>query len=152
MENKKILYIDMDGVLCDFDSKAAMPPKHVKDKYGDNLHRVPGFYRDLKPMPGAIDAFNKLCEHYDVYIASTPSWINPSCWIDKRLWVQQYLGQNAYKKLILTSNKGLLKGDYLIDDNTWNGAGDFEGKHIHFGTDHLFMNWDDVLEYFENHA
>ena len=61
-------------------------------------------------------------------------------------------GQNAYKKLILTSNKGLLKGDYLIDDNTWNGAGDFEGKHIHFGTDHLFMNWDDVLEYFENHA
>ena len=152
MENKKILYIDMDGVLCDFDSKAAMTPKHVKDKYGDNLHRVPGFYRDLKPLPGAIDAFNKLCEHYDVYIASTPSWSNPSCWIDKRLWVQQYLGQNAYKKLILTSNKGLLKGDYLIDDNTWNGAGDFEGKHTHFGTDHLFMNWDDVLEYFENHA
>ena len=48
MTNKKILYIDMDGVLCDFDSKAAMTPKHVKDKYGDNLHRVPGFYRDLQ--------------------------------------------------------------------------------------------------------
>ena len=145
--NKKTLYIDMDGVLADFDAKAALAPKHIKQKYGDNLHRVPGFYRDLKPLPGAIEAFNKLCEHYDVYIASTPSWSNPSCWIDKRLWVQQYIGQNAYKKLILTSNKGILKGDYLIDDNTWNGADEFEGEHIHFGTDKNFMNWDDVLKY-----
>ncbi len=143
----------MDGVLCDFDSKAAMTPKHVKDKYGDNLHRVPGFYRDLKPMPGAIKAYKELCKHYDVYIASTPSWSNPSCWIDKRLWVQQYLGQDAYKKLILTSNKGLLKGCdddgfayTLIDDNTWNGVLDFTGNHIHFGTDVNAMNWDDVLK------
>ena len=153
MTNKKILYIDMDGVLCDFDSKAAMTPKHVKDKYGDNLHRVPGFYRDLKPLPGAIDAFKKLSKHYDVYIASTPSWSNPSCWIDKRLWVQEYLGADAYKKLILTSNKGLLKGCdddgfayTLIDDNTWNGVLDFTGHHIHFGTDVNAMNWDDVLK------
>ena len=154
MENKKILYIDMDGVLCDFDSKAAMTPKHVKDKYGDNLHRVPGFYRDLQPLPGAIKAYKELCKHYDVYIASTPSWSNPSCWIDKRLWVQQYLGQDAYKKLILTSNKGLLKGTcdkgfsyYLIDDNVWNGVEDFEGIHLHFGTDPQFMNWDDTLKF-----
>jgi len=153
MINKKILYIDMDGVLCDFDSKAALTPKHVKDKYGDNLHRVPGFYRDLKPLPGAIDAYKKLCQHYDVYIASTPSWSNPSCWIDKRLWVQEYLGSDAYKKLILTSNKGLLKGCdddgfayTLIDDNTWNGVLDFTGNHIHFGTDVNAMNWDDVLK------
>ena len=153
MTNKKILYIDMDGVLCDFDSKAAMSPKHIKDKYGDNLHRVPGFYRDLQPLPGAIKAYKELCKHYDVYIASTPSWSNPSCWIDKRLWVQQYLGQDAYKKLILTSNKGLLKGTddegepyTLIDDNTWNGVEDFQGDHIHFGTDVNAMNFEDVLK------
>ena len=149
----KIIYIDMDGVLADFDSKAALTPKHIKQKYGDDFHRIPGFYRDLKPLPGAVDAFNKLCEHYDVYIASTPSWNNPSSWIDKRLWVQQYLGTNAYKKLILTSNKGLLKGGnefgkaILIDDNVWNGVEDFEGKHFHFGTNPNIMNWDDVLKY-----
>ena len=143
----------MDGVLADFDSKAALTPKHIKQKYGDDFHRIPGFYRDLQPMPGAVDAFNYLCERYEVYIASTPSWNNPSSWIDKRLWVQEYLGPNAYKKLILTSNKGLLKGEsedgrpnVLIDDNVWNGVEDFTGHHYHFGTDPQFMNWDDVLK------
>tara|TARA_R110000851_G_scaffold37986_4_gene97746 strand:+ start:7870 stop:8358 length:489 start_codon:yes stop_codon:yes gene_type:complete len=142
-----IVYIDMDGVLADFDSKAALTPKHIKQKYGDNLHRVPGFYRDLKPLPGAVNAFNTLCELYTVYIASTPSWNNPSSWIDKRLWVQEHLGPNAFKKLILTNNKGLLKGDILIDDNVWNGVEDFEGQHIHFGTDTNFMNWEQTLKH-----
>ena len=103
-----IVYIDMDGVLADFDSKAILTPKYLKQKHGDNLHRVPGFYRDLKPLPGAVDAF---------------------------------------KKLILTNNKGLLKGDILIDDNVWNGVEDFEGQHLHFGTDPNFMNWEDTLKY-----
>jgi len=144
--NKKILYIDMDGVLADFDSKAAKIPKHLLMKYHDMVYRIPGFYRDLNPMPGAIEAFKKLSEKYEVYIASTAAWDNPSCWIDKRLWVQHYLKEFGYKKIILTHNKGLLKGDILIDDNLWNGAENFGGEFIHFGTDPKFMNWDDVLK------
>ena len=86
------------------------------------------FYRDLEPMPGALDAFNWLNEHFDVYICSSPSWRNPSSWIDKRLWVDNVLGEKARKKLILTHNKGLVRGDYLIDDNVWNGVEDFKGR------------------------
>jgi hypothetical protein len=41
--------------------------------------------------------------------------------------------------------KGLLIGDYLIDDRTANGAGEFTGKHIHFATDE-YPNWDIVLK------
>jgi hypothetical protein len=37
-------------------------------------------------------------------------------------------------------------GDYLIDDRTKNGAGEFKGELIHFGTD-KFPDWDSVLEY-----
>ena len=36
---------------------------------------------------------------------------------------------------------------YLIDDNVWNGVEDFEGIHLHFGTDPQFMNWDDTLKF-----
>ena len=61
---KKIVYIDMDGVLADFDSKAAIIPKHLLMKYHDMVYRIPGFYRDLKPMPGAIEAFKKLSETF----------------------------------------------------------------------------------------
>jgi 5'(3')-deoxyribonucleotidase len=149
---KKLVYIDMDGVLADFDSKKESLPTHLIEKY-NSADKIPGFYRDLKPMPGAIEAFKKLSEIYNVYIASTASWNNPSSWIDKRLWVQEYLGELGFKKLILTHNKGLLKAENeageatLIDDNTWNGVEDFEGNHLHFGTDPNIMNWDDVLKY-----
>lgn len=146
MKNKKIVLVDMDGVLCDYDMKAALMPQWLKDKHYD-CHGIPGFYRDLEPMPGALEAFDWLNEHFDVYICSSPSWRNPSSWIDKRLWVDNVLGEKARKKLILTHNKGLVRGDYLIDDNVWNGVEDFKGEHIHFGTE---MNWKSVVEYLSN--
>ena len=35
------------------------------------------------------------------------------------------------------------KGDILIDDRLHNGVKNFEGVHIHFGTE-KFPNWDEV--------
>lgn len=52
-----------------------------------------------------------------------------------------------YKRLILTHHKNLNKGDYLIDDRTKNGAGEFEGKLIQFGTEE-YPDWKSVLAYF----
>ena len=50
------------------------------------------------------------------------------------------------KRLILTHRKDLLIGDYLIDDRLKNGAGEFKGELIHFGTI-KFPDWKTVLEY-----
>jgi 5'(3')-deoxyribonucleotidase len=61
---------------------------------------------------------------------------------------EKYLGDAAYKRLILSHHKDLLRGDYLIDDSTKNGVADFQGKHIHFGTPE-FPNWQTVIEYFQ---
>ena len=69
-----------------------------------------------------------------------------SAWSDKLLWVKQYLGDTAHKRLILSHNKNLNRGDYLIDDRTKNGAGEFQGKLIRFGSDE-FPNWDAVTRY-----
>ena len=87
----------MDGVLCNYDKKAAETPQYKKDRYNE-CHSIPGFYRDLEPMPGAIEAWNWLSENFDVYIASSPSWSNPSSWIDKRLWVANHLGPTSKKR------------------------------------------------------
>jgi len=59
---------------------------------------------------------------------------------------KKYLGKNAYKRLILSHNKHLNIGDYLIDDRTANGAGQFRGEHIHFGSE-KFPDWKAVLSY-----
>lgn len=142
----KIVYVDMDSVLVDFEHGIDQLSDEVYQEYENDLDEVPGFFRDLPPIDGAIEAFHELSEHYDVYILSTAPWRNPSAWIDKLLWVKKHLPKVARKRLILSHNKHLNKGNYLIDDRKANGAEDFEGEHIHFGEEH-FRDWDAVLEY-----
>ncbi|WP_440999505.1 5' nucleotidase, NT5C type [Fodinibius sp. SL11] len=142
----EIVYIDMDNVLVDFERGVGQLSKETYREYEDDLDEVPGFFRDLPPIEGALEAFHKLSEHYDLYILSTAPWRNPSAWIDKLLWVKKHLPDAAHKRLILSHNKHLNRGDYLIDDRTANGAGEFTGEHIHFGEE-PFQDWDAVLEY-----
>ena len=136
----------MDNVLVDFQSGIDSLSDEERGAYKDNIDNVPGIFSKMQPLNGAIEGYKKLTEHFDVYILSTAPWNNPSAWSDKLLWVQKHLGDIAYKRLILSSNKNLNAGDYLIDDRTANGAGDFKGEHIHFLTEQ-FKNWDDVLNY-----
>ena len=141
---KPVLYIDMDGVLCDFDTRHIELLGRGFSKFKAFDH--PDAYVDLDPLPGGIEAFHKLEKIYDVYILSTAAWGNIECWSEKRIWVGKYLGKTANKKLILSHNKGLLRGKYLIDDRIANGVADFEGEHIHFGSE-KFPSWKEILEY-----
>ncbi len=145
---KKRVFVDMDGVLVDFESGLKKVPEDVRAKYGRRVDKIPGMFGMMEPMPGAIEAWNRLCEKFEVHILSTAPWDNPSAWHDKRVWVAKYLGKTARKRLTLSHNKHLLRGDYLIDDRTANGAGEFEGELIQFGTTD-FPDWNTVLSYLE---
>ena len=140
---KPIVYIDMDGVLCDFDKR--FKELEAQGFKGSSVFKHPDAYKDLEPIEGAIEAWHKLQDKYETYILSTPAWSNPDSWSEKRKWVEQHLGKSAHKKLILSHNKGLVIGDYLIDDRIANGVGDFKGEHIHFGT-HNYPDWESVLQ------
>ena len=142
----KILYIDMDNVLVDFPTAFPQIKNEILEKYADDKDEIPGIFSLMLPIEGAVDAFNQLSQKYDTYILSTAPWENPSAWSDKLVWVKTYLGQQAHKRLILSHNKNLNKGDYLIDDRLANGAKGFQGEHIHFKTD-KFPNWQAVLNY-----
>ena len=55
------------------------------------------------------------------------------------------MGFEATERLIICSNKGLLKGDVLIDDNIdGKGQEDFEGLVLHFGSE-AFPHWSKIL-------
>ena len=142
----KIVYVDMDGVLVDFQSGIDSLTEEQRASFKDGLDDVPGIFSKMKPVEGAIEAYEELTRHFDVYILSTAPWNNPSAWTDKLLWVKKYLGDLAHKRLILSHNKHLNDGDFLIDDRTANGAGDFKGEHVKFLSEE-FQNWDDVLNY-----
>ena len=143
---EKILYIDMDNVLVDFPSGVSKLSQEVIKEYESNLDEVPNIFSLMEPLEGAIDSFKMLSQRYDTYILSTAPWKNSSAWSDKVKWVKKYLGESAYKRLILTHHKNLNHGDYLIDDRTKNGAGEFKGELIQFGTD-KFPDWKSVCSY-----
>lgn len=136
----------MDNVLVNFESGISKLDTVDLINYAGKLDEVPGIFRLMEPNEGSIEAFNTLSKVYDCYILSTAPWNNPSAWSDKVEWVKKYLGESAYKRLILSHNKNLNKGHYLIDDRTKNGASEFEGEHIHFLTDR-FPNWNSVINY-----
>ena len=142
----KILFVDMDNVLVDFKSGINNLSEKDKNKYLDNYDEAPRIFSLMNPMPNAIESYQKLSKTYDTYILSTAPWNNPTAWSDKLLWVKRYLGNYAYKRLILSHNKNLNFGDYLIDDRLANGAGDFKGELIQFGSE-KFKTWKDVLNY-----
>jgi 5'-nucleotidase len=143
---KKILYVDMDNVLVDFKTGILKLDEPTRKAYLERYDEVPGIFGLMDPIDGAIEAFEKLSQKFDTYILSTSPWGNDTAASDKVRWVKRYLGEVAYKRLILSHHKHLNKGHYIIDDRTKNGVEYFEGEHIHFGTD-TFPNWDSVCNY-----
>jgi len=154
---KKILYLDMDGVVADFESLITemLPDLHTNlAEYPTEQHKhdmlekmvagYEGCFYNLPLIPGAKEAVEKLFTMYDVYFLSTPMWIAPHSFTGKRLWIEKHFGEAAKKRLILTHRKDLAIGDILVDDRLAHGAGDFRGLHIHFGQGG-FSNWENVL-------
>jgi len=143
---KKILYVDLNGVLVDFDGGLKNIDKNILKKHNGNFDNIPDILSKMKPMPGAVEAFKKLSKKFDIYILSTASWDNPLFWSDSVEWVKKYLGELAYKRLIITHHKELNKGDYLIDDRLKNGSEKFAGELILFSSER-FPDWKSVLKY-----
>lgn len=83
----------------------------------DAIFNHPGFYATLKPIEGAVEGYRKMVEAgHHVQIATSPWWTNATCLQDKADWVEKHLGAEARSRMILTSDKTVLRADYLIDD------------------------------------
>ena len=115
---KKIVYIDMDGVLVDFVSGINRTSEADRRNFLHEEDNIPGIFSLMLPIPDAIESYKKVARIYDVFILSTAPWENSTAWGDKLIWVQKYLGEDAYKRLILTHRKDLNRGDYLIGTQT----------------------------------
>ena len=139
MKTGKTIYVDMDGVIADFDKAA---------KLGGYTHR-PDLYvnfRDLDLVPGAQDALMRLNNDFDIFIATTPPWSRPDVWTHKREWIEEYFPY-LRRKIIYTHRKDLLIGDILIDDSRWRGQPDFQGDWFWFNQEWDSRNWKACLEW-----
>jgi 5'(3')-deoxyribonucleotidase len=157
--NKKIIYIDMDGVLVDLGSEMENwfnNHPHLVEKFKNCPDHIPGIFRNPPPIKGAIEAVKKLAEsgEYELFIATSAPWGNPQSLTDKRYWIETHFGELFHKRLITTHRKDMLLGDYLIDDRLKNGAGEFSGELLRYGMDwendnkpNEYPTWESILEY-----
>jgi len=92
---KKTLYIDMDNVLVNFESGLAACDPALLKQYEGHPDEIPGIFGLMQPMPGAVEAFQELASIFDTYIASTAPWSNVQAWTEKRIWVEEHLGETG---------------------------------------------------------
>lgn len=106
------------------------------------------FFENLPPIKDAIDSVNILRNSgkYNVHILTAPSTRNPSSYTEKRIWVENHFDDEFTNKLIISPNKGLLKGDILIDDKvSGKGQENFDGRVMPYCSI-KFPNWQSILK------
>ena len=139
--NKKIILIDMDGVLADFEKgfleawkrKFPLHPHvpveerktfYLMENYPGGLEKeiesifsAPGFFENLNIIPGGKEALAKMqALGHEVFICTSPISKYENCILEKYHWVSKNLGYEWTKRMIVTKDKTLVFGDILIDD------------------------------------
>ncbi|RVJ51449.1 hypothetical protein CN175_15875 [Sinorhizobium meliloti] len=134
MEPNVTIYLDLDGVLADFDKRACEVLNgechyrydfiHGGDALWARLNAVPDFFRSFDKMPDA-DVLWDAVRHLDPVILTALPKTNPGVvdW-QKREWVEENLGQRVRVTTCETHDKPLYckPGDILIDDRSVNKA------------------------------
>lgn len=148
MKNKPTVYIDMDDTAVNYTKQLrAYQIQYPKYQYPQSII---GFFSSMEPMPGFMEAWETLSEHYELRFLTRPSIYNLSSYQEKAQWVREYMGGiNALEKLNLCPDKSIVgkPGDYLIDDYDIHGQTDFPGEFIHFGRQEGCRTWKEVTEY-----
>ena len=177
------ILVDMDGVIADLDGEFLKrwqerhPDKpyvpfekrtsfYVKDSYPEELKpfvveifREPTFFRDMLPMDGAKAALFEMDRMgLEVFICTSPLSTYRNCVLEKYEWVENFLGVGWTNRIILTKDKTLVRGDYLIDDKP-----EIIGVEVSPGWEHIIYdrpynrgvkkrrltweNWKDILRF-----
>lgn len=137
-----IILLDMDNTLVDWDGEFVRrwmarfpdePPLGLHQRAFFEMERnfeenqvpavlsimaEPGLYESLIPYPGALDAVRGMQQRgWVVRLVTAP---HPSCFAscakEKMIWTERHLGADFCRKVVLTSDKTLVRGDVLVDD------------------------------------
>jgi 5'-nucleotidase len=144
MTEKKILLVDMDGVKADyykgfciewakrFPDRPIVPASELKTFYLENAYpkeweqdilaitRGKGFFLNLPLIEGAAEALKEMdeCGKFEVYLCTAPDVDaeDQCCPGEKLQWIEKHLGKKWLKRTIMSTDKSLIHGHYIIDD------------------------------------
>lgn len=152
---KKIVYVDLDDTSANFFRSARTGVGFLVDE-GRMYEK--DFFFNLEPVPGAKAAIRRIMRMgFDVWFLSQPLADCFESYTDKAKWVGLHFPELA-NKIILTQDKGLHFGHYLIDDNEEKWKPRFEangGKFITYPFKRGESNshekeWDLIVKFFND--
>lgn len=128
------LFVDMDGVLADFDTHHGNVFGISADKTIDNVNwqkiaAQTNFYANIPPMPDMLELWNFIRLLKPIVLTGIPSSV-PEAADNKRGWIAKHLGSDVEVRCCASKDKCLHAGygDILIDDwdkykNLWLAQG-----------------------------
>lgn len=146
MTEKLKIYVDLDGVLADFDAaygkivgtsdKSKWPKDDEVGSFWHPIIRTKRFWLDIPLMKDALVLWEVLRKHHYVSILSSPGTLDKErATVQKRLWVREHLDPEANILLKAAKEKhhyacpnSLLIDDWHKNTRRWTDAG---GKVIH---------------------
>lgn len=105
---------DWKSSIWDIDEELGLSAAE-KEKVWEYL-KLPGMAASLAPLPGAVDAVKRIAKVADVYFVTGPLHGSPTWSYDRGYWLTSMFGWELGSKLVLTHEKHVVAGDYLVDD------------------------------------
>lgn len=116
------IFVDMDGVLADFDAHHEAVFGVRSCKLADNVNwqrvrEIPGFYEAIPPMADMDELWAYVAPFNPIVLTGVPYSIAEAP-DNKRAWVRRHLGPDVEVRCCRSSEKCLhaKPGDILIDD------------------------------------
>lgn len=126
-----ILYLDMDGVLADFDKAAGytMGTDNIykyefvwgTKKFWDKINENPQFFRDIEPMEDCWDLLGAVGHLHPVILTAIPDSNGDTVAKQKRAWIKEHIGNHQVITCHTYDKPNYCQpGDILIDDRAVN--------------------------------
>jgi len=106
------------------------------DRHGalEGYLRSEDFFENLTVMPQSQRVLQRLQQNYEVFIATAAMEI-PTSFAQKYRWLERHFPFIPPSHIVYCGDKGILKADYLIDDNP-RQLQRFEGTGILYSSPH----------------
>jgi 5'-nucleotidase len=154
-DNPNVVLIDMDNTIADLEKWAAagyslrygkeLPIERLDFEFPPEIDKElkvvlkqPRFYYDMPPIEGAVEAILEMHkEGWDIFFCTSPLSDYEHCVPEKYAWIEKHFGREWTKKIIVTKDKTLVRGRYLIDDHP-SPRGNFKPHWTHIVFDQSY--------------